>query len=194
MSQNSAKTAKSALRAQVRERRLTRSASERAEAARGLGAHIGALIADQKIRTIAAFIPVDTEPPITRILDDLSRSGIQVLLPVSRPNRTMDWAVHAPGSEFATDELGMPAPHGDPIHSDELNDLDLVLCPAALVDRRGYRLGWGLGYYDRFLASLTHRPRVLAVVFDDEIVESLPHEEHDHPVDGVVTPAGLRWF
>lgn len=50
------------------------------------------------------------------------------------------------------------------------------------------RLGWGRGYFDRTLGSLTKRPPVYAVVYDHEVVDSVPKENHDQAVDGVVTP------
>ena len=65
--------------------------------------------------------------------------------------------------------------------------LDAVLVPAAAVDRDGNRLGWGKGYYDRFLQSVDGSPLVVAVVFDSDIVSSVPIEPHDVPVNAIVT-------
>lgn len=55
-------------------------------------------------------------------------------------------------------------------------------------------MGWGRGYFDRTLASLEEPPPVFAVVYDDELRESVPSETHDRPVDGVVTPGQTRHF
>ena len=66
--------------------------------------------------------------------------------------------------------------------------------PAAACDRSGMRMGWGRGYFDKTLGSMDRRPPVYAVVYDDEIVDALPHEPHDQPVDGAVTPSGLHRF
>jgi 5-formyltetrahydrofolate cyclo-ligase len=72
--------------------------------------------------------------------------------------------------------------------------VDLLLIPAAAVDSSGMRMGWGRGYFDRALASLEEPPPVFAVVYDDELRESVPNESHDRPVDGVVTPRQTRHF
>lgn len=165
-----------------------------ADAQRGFNNQIGSLLATGGAKRIAAFIPTATEPPITHILEKVSLVGVEVLLPLSRPDRSMDWAPHPPGADFEVDALGMPTPVGPLVDRALLQTVDLVLCPAAAVDAQGYRLGWGLGYYDRFLASLAHKPPVLAVVFDDEIVDVLPRESHDHPVSGAVTPTRVVWF
>ena len=75
-----------------------------------------------------------------------------------------------------------------------INDVGLILVPAAAVDRSGVRMGWGRGYFDKTLGSMSSRPPVFAVVFDDELVDELPREAHDAPVDGVVTPSGITRF
>ena len=64
----------------------------------------------------------------------------------------------------------------------------------AAVDRTGMRMGWGRGYFDKTLGSMDRRPPVFAVLFDDELVDELPREKHDQPVDGVVTPGGIQRF
>ena len=63
-----------------------------------------------------------------------------------------------------------------------------MLAPALAVDGAGRRLGQGGGSYDRALDA--HERAVLAVVFDDELIESVPAQAHDRPVGGTLTPAG----
>jgi 5-formyltetrahydrofolate cyclo-ligase len=69
-----------------------------------------------------------------------------------------------------------------------VNDVDLMIIPAAAVDRRGMRLGWGRGYFDKTIGSMEKCPPVYAVVFDDELIDDVPRDKHDQPVSGVVTP------
>ncbi len=65
-------------------------------------------------------------------------------------------------------------------------NIDLILVAGIAFDKEGYRLGYGLGYYDKFLAKL---PKALKIglCFDFQVVEKLPREAHDVPVDMVVT-------
>ena len=90
--------------------------------------------------------------------------------------------------------LGMPVPLGGIVPPIMVNEVGLMLVPAAACDTGGMRMGWGRGYFDKTLGSMDNRPPVFAVLFDDEIVDALPHEPHDQPVDGVVTPGGIRRF
>ena len=65
-----------------------------------------------------------------------------------------------------------------------------VLVPSLAVDRDGHRLGRGGGYYDRVLATVP-RARRVAVVYDEEVVATVPHDPHDVDVAFALTPSGL---
>jgi len=65
--------------------------------------------------------------------------------------------------------------------------VDIVVVPAVAFDLQGHRLGYGKGYYDRFLKK-TKAVKV-GVAYDFQIVEKLPAEQHDIPVDLIITPA-----
>jgi 5-formyltetrahydrofolate cyclo-ligase len=65
----------------------------------------------------------------------------------------------------------------------------VVVVPALSVDRDGNRLGRGRGYYDRALSDI--KAPVVAVVYDDELIDVVPAEPHDRRVDAVLRPRGL---
>jgi len=178
---------KAELRAFVRLTRASRSSGERAAAEPGY-TDVLALLADQFSWTrIAAFIPTPTEPPIARGVDNLVRQGVTVVVPISSPNGLLEWVNLEPGAimNTALDSMNMPIPaSGDRVSAE---GLDAVLVPAAAVDRDGNRLGWGKGYYDRFLESVDGTPLVIAVVFDSDIVAAVPSESHDISVGAIVT-------
>jgi 5-formyltetrahydrofolate cyclo-ligase len=105
----------------------------------------------------------------------------------------LDWAPFTGTADLVEGRLRMLEPAGPPLGPGSIASADLVLVPALAIDRRGRRLGQGGGSYDRALHR-TSAP-VVAVVFGDEVVETLPSEAHDLSVDGVLTPdRGLRWF
>ena len=113
-----------------------------------------------------------------------------MLLPVSRIDGLLDWAPYDGGSE-ESDALGMPVPTSELLGPIAINEVDLIIVPAASVDRRGMRMGWGQGYFDKTLGSMESSPPVYAVIFDHELVDTVPSERHDQRVNGVVTPAGI---
>ena len=88
--------------------------------------------------------------------------------------------------------LGRPPaqPDGDALGAESLKEADLIVVPALAASADGTRLGQGGGWYDR---ALTHRSSdvpIVAVIFDDEVLESgiIPAEPHDVPIDAIVTP------
>jgi 5-formyltetrahydrofolate cyclo-ligase len=178
---------KSELRAFVRLTRAARSENERAEAQTEFTAALSHLIAEHGWRNIAAFIPTATEPPILGALADMLALGLEVAVPSSTPDGRLDWIRLAPGFEdtLAADSMGMPIPSDGEATS--VDNADAVFVPAAAVDRDGNRLGWGKGFYDRFLVNLKPSVFVVAIVFDADVLVDIPTEAHDISVDAIVT-------
>ena len=69
----------------------------------------------------------------------------------------------------------------------EAGQIDLYLIPGVAFDPRGYRLGRGLGYYDRCLAGVKNAATVCALAYELQLVDRLPVEQHDIRVDLIVT-------
>lgn len=179
--------AKSELRQFVRLTRAARNPHELDVAQTAFGIALTTLISEEKWNRVAAFIPTPTEPPILGVLESLVSDGIDVTVPVSRPDGVLEWIRVERGfvDDMTTDSMGMPVPtSGQRIH---LTEVDAVLVPAAAVDRYGNRLGWGKGYYDRFLTTLSPDTFVVAVVFDSDVLAEIPTEPHDVGVDIIVT-------
>ncbi|HEY9497612.1 MAG TPA: 5-formyltetrahydrofolate cyclo-ligase [Terrimesophilobacter sp.] len=183
---------KRALRAELRGRRRTLTSSERASATERLTQNLIDLANDLDARYLSAYLPAQDEPNIRPFLDWADTQEIRVLMPVSRDDGLLDWVV-SNGKE--TEGVGgMPEPVGELLGPIAINDVDLIIVPAAAVDKTGMRLGWGRGYFDRTLGSMEKCPPVYAVIFDNELVGSVPTELHDKRVNGVVTPSGITSF
>ncbi len=65
--------------------------------------------------------------------------------------------------------------------------LDLVIVPGIAFDKKGHRIGYGYGYYDRFLKTIRKDAVKIGLAFDFQLIEKIPEEEHDVPMDIVVT-------
>jgi len=151
------------------------------------------LVTDVGARSLSAYLSTPDEPDTRDFLTWTAEQGIRVLIPVSRTDGLLDWAPYD-GDAEDTDVLGMPTPTTELLGPIAINEVDLILVPAAAVDRTGMRMGWGMGYFDKTLGSMEACPPVYAVIFDDELVDSVPRERHDMPVTGVVTPSGIVSF
>lgn len=184
---------KPGIRRVVRVRRATRGLTARIAAGEALTERIAQLVADRGARRVSCYLPVAGEPDTRGFLARARDAGIEALLPSSREDGLLDW-VPAAGGATAPGAFGIPEPLGERLPPAALGGVDLALVPACAVDRRGVRLGWGRGYFDRTLATLERIPPVFAVVYDDEVLDELPAEPHDVPVAGAVTPERVLIF
>jgi 5-formyltetrahydrofolate cyclo-ligase len=185
--------AKRALRAELRQRRRNQGDHAREQASAGLTRHLVDLASGLSVRSVSAYLSTADEPDTRPFLAWAYANDVRVLFPISRPDGLLDWAV----GDGETETLGLfdlPEPVGEVLSPMAINDVDLIIVPAASIDHTGMRMGWGRGYFDKTLGSMEKRPPVYAVVFDSEYVEQVPRERHDQPVDGVVTPSGIHEF
>ncbi|WP_460998768.1 5-formyltetrahydrofolate cyclo-ligase [Streptomonospora sediminis] len=143
--------------------------------------------------TVAVYYSVGTEPDTRKLIAALWKRGTYVLLPVFLANGDLDWAAYDGPDSLEETPIGLLEPAGHRYGPDAVRRAAAVVCPALAVDRSGLRLGRGAGCYDRALARIGPNTRTLAVIYDTELVESVPAEPHDRPVDGIVAPGtGMR--
>ncbi len=182
---------KAALRRQLRAARAARPDAERAAVAAALARLAVPLVTEREARTVAAYVSVGGEPGTGPLRAALADAGVRVLLPLLRPDGSLDWAVDT--GEVAAGPRGVPQPSGPALGPDAACGAELLLVPALAVDRHGHRLGRGGGSYDRALTLAAQVP-ALAVVHDDEVVADVPVEGHDRPVAGALTPSRVVWW
>ena len=185
---------KRALRAELRERRQNLTQRERVTATEGLTAQLTALTRGLGARSVSCYLSATDEPNTRPFVNWARAEGIRVLFPITRADGLLDWTTATDDDEERIGLYGMPEPVGELLGPIAINDVDLIVVPAAAVDAAGMRLGWGRGYYDKTLGSMERCPPVYGVVFDSEIVDEVPRERHDQAVDGVVTPTRTLQF
>jgi 5-formyltetrahydrofolate cyclo-ligase len=185
---------KRAMRADLRERRQLLSERARDASAVGVKEQLDALVDELGVRSMSCFLSTTTEPGTRAFVDAAVDRGIRVLLPVTRTDGLLDWSVAEPGGDVTEGLFGLPEPVGDLLGPIAVNDVDLLVIPAAAVDRSGMRLGWGRGYFDKTIGSMERCPPVYAVIYDPEFVDEVPRDVHDQPVSGIVTPTRTLAF
>ncbi len=180
--------AKRALRAELRERRQMMSQAAWDAAAEGIRTQLDALVDRVGARSISCFLSIPSEPGTRDFVAGAVARGIRVLLPITRKDGLLDWIVATPDGDITEGMFGLPEPVGEVLGPIAVNDVDLMVIPAAAIDRRGMRLGWGRGFFDKTIGSMERCPPVYAVVYDSEVLDEVPSDRHDQPVTGVVTP------
>ncbi|OGI02229.1 MAG: 5-formyltetrahydrofolate cyclo-ligase [Candidatus Melainabacteria bacterium GWF2_37_15] len=142
-----------------------------------------------KAKNIAGFYPYDNEIDIKPLFQDLSKNWF---LPVVIDKENMIFCPYETCSELILNKFGIYEPcKGKEVN---INELDMIVIPALSVDENGNRLGYGKGYYDRFLAKLPQQCIKIVPILDELIVKNLPHNQYDIPVDLIVTQSGVYNF
>ena len=185
---------KAELRAQVLARRSALPADQRSAAATLIRDAVLAEPQVQMAGTIAVYYSIGSEPGTHGLVFALHKRGSYVLLPVLRPDGDLDWASYEGPDSMVPGPRGLLEPGEPPRGVDAVARADAVLVPALAVDGAGRRLGRGGGSYDRALARVGPLVPLIALVYDDELVEHVPAEGHDIPVRATASPrAGLAF-
>jgi len=183
---------KAEMRAQVLARRSALPAGQRTAAGKLIRDAVLAAPQVQMAGTIAAYYSVGTEPDTRGLVYALWKRGSYVLLPLLRPDGDLDWASFEGPDSLVAGPRGLREPGEPPRGVDAVARADVVLVPALAVDAAGRRLGRGGGSYDRALARVGPLVALIALLYDDELVEQVPTEGHDIPVRATVSPrAGM---
>lgn len=182
----------------MRQARSRMTAAARAAESGQICAHLIRWCADRDFRCLTAFLPFGTEVDLYPFLSE-KRRDVPIWVPrVERAGGVdvLRWAVlpasgALPPPDWPVSSMGI----AEPPAGETLADIcpDAVLTPCLAVDRTGRRLGYGGGYYDRFLAGLPPAVPRVAVAFRVQLLDmDLPAEPHDERVDAAVCGAG--WF
>ena len=178
---------KTALRDRLLAQRKSLTPSARQAAAAAIHVTLLSLVRRMRPSTIAAYVPVGTEPGGPDLPSVLAATA-RVLLPVLLPDGELDWAAY--DGSLAASPRGLLEPPGPRLGVDAVRNATLVVVPALAVDRSGMRLGRGGGSYDRVLARLAPGVLTVALLNDGELLDAVPAEKHDQPVRAVITPGG----
>ncbi len=173
---------KTALRRQIREKKRAMTEEEITDKSRRLGELFAQSELYQKAKTIYFYLPYNQEVRTIPMLERALEEGKQVAVPKVYGD-TMRFIYLQNLDGIATGYAGIPEPICDePVANDKTA---LVLMPGLAFDREGHRIGYGGGFYDRFLAEEPEHP-TLALCYDFQMLEKLETEAFDIPVDCVL--------
>ena len=188
---------KSELRRRLRRARAQLSGDERAAAEREIGRLLKRRI--KRGGRIGVYWPMGSELRLDGFVRAAQKRGAKLYLPYIEPRSRRMWFTPYPADGVKQErkrgraKLHVPQFAGRKIR---VHGLSLLLVPIVGIDREGYRLGQAGGYYDATLAAMKHRlqAKTIGVGFACQLVDRLPHEAHDVPLDGFVSERGTLAF
>jgi 5-formyltetrahydrofolate cyclo-ligase len=181
---------KRALRVRIKAWRAGLGADVQARAAEAVARQrLGFLQPKAKGGVVSGFAPLADEFRVWPLLRRLAAEGFRLALPVMQgKGKPLLFRAWSPGDAMDSGVWGIAEPKADK----PALEPDILLVPLLAFDRRGCRLGYGGGFYDRTLEALRTRKAVVAVglAHDEQEVDAVPHLDYDQRLDWVLTPSG----
>ena len=145
--------------------------------------------ADRAGVTVAGFAPLPDEFRLWPLLRRLNGERVPLALPVMQgKGKPLLFRAWQPGEATAAGVWGIAEPTPDK----SVVEPEILLVPLLAFDRKGWRLGYGGGFYDRTLRGLRAVRSIVAVGigYDEQCVDAVPHLDYDERLDWVLTPSG----
>lgn len=142
-------------------------------------------------RRVALYSPVQNEVATALLRSAAEASGKCLVYP-RVVGEQLEFVEVRPGEELARGAFGVAEPTGSRLVP--LTDLDLLIVPGVAFDRRGHRLGYGKGYYDRALEGFAGELLTVGLGFGFQQVDFLPNQKHDIQLQVLVTDEGISRF
>ncbi len=177
---------KAELRSLIRRARRGLDDEQRRAAAEAVAEKLVSVDALVSSKIVLAYMPMKYELDILPAVEKLRSRGVKAAFPLCIENGGLRLFIPAERNGFKVGAYGILEPDPDTAEEIAPEELDAIILPAIGFDRSCSRLGQGGGYYDRLLARTSCL--TVAVGFDCQLVDEVPVEETDKPVDIVVTP------
>lgn len=143
-------------------------------------------------QNVFCYLSFRSEVPTYSIVEYCRQHDKNVYIPVCM-NETKEMLISKYDNEVRLEpsKYGVLEPTPDTIKISDRNLLDIAIMPGAVFDANGYRVGYGAGYYDKFYAHAKKDIYKIAVAYSFQIIEAVPKDDFDVPVDCIVTEKGI---
>lgn len=141
--------------------------------------------------TVLTYVSVSSEVSTRMFIEGALRDGKTVAVPRCLPGHRLEFVAISSLDQLAPAPFNLLEPPKDlsALTEDQMNN-SICIVPALLVDTKGYRLGYGAGFYDRFLS--TYSGKKICLAYQQNLSKTmLPHTEFDVPVDMVITESDV---
>lgn len=142
----------------------------------------------QNAKTIMCFISFANEIDTKELIETAIKHGKTVVIPITIPEtKELKISQILDFSELEKGFYNILTPKEEFIRYIDPSTIDLILVPGVVFAKNGYRIGYGGGYYDRFLSKIDNSIPKIAIGFDLQVVDRVPTESFDIPVDLIIT-------
>jgi len=142
----------------------------------------------QSAKRVFLYVNFRSEVETSSLIKRCLMEGKEVAVPLVAPkSQLIPYRITDRAKDLAPGAFGIPEPIVDQCERVNPGSLDLIVLPGSAFDARGGRMGYGGGYYDRFLVNAAPQAKRIGLAFDLQVVASIPLAPHDQLLDVVVT-------
>jgi len=143
----------------------------------------------RKAKTIMFYLSFKSEVETEEMIREALESKKRIAVPVVKKEQDVIYISEIKNydNELRTGDYGILCPKKEFIREIPTGEVDLVIVPGVVFDERGYRIGYGKGFYDKFLCDVKDRIPTIALAFELQIVGEVPVDSHDIQMDKVIT-------
>jgi len=181
---------KNRVRQMMRERREALTHEEKQKKSMRICGHVISILDEGE--TVMVYASKELEANTIPVIEALLKHGNPVVVPIIvKENTSLRLSYLRDLSALVPSTFGVPEPIGSEIPADP-EDIDTILLPMLGFDRKGGRLGYGAGYYDRFLAK-NPRIRKIGIAFSCQEADDIPVDKNDIHMNCIVTEDGILY-
>ena len=163
---------------------------ERKEISRELALHFFETDLWKESETIGIYLSFGNEWNTQNIIEKAWQEGKEVVIPKTIPDvKEMNFYQIDSFSEVKEGHFGIQEPIIERTIYTDKHAIDLLVVPGLIFSKDGYRIGFGGGYYDRFLTDFIHP--TISLVWSEQLVDYLPTNQYDLPVQYILTEKGI---
>ncbi len=188
---NNIKEVKNRLRSEFLDLRNAMPAQIKAELDEKITAKLLNSVSYRHANTVLCYYSTDNEVDTHRIIEAALKDGKKVALPRCIPeNSTMNFHYINRIDDLEITKMGIYEPKAELPVFDRNESLSICIIPAVVFDKGGYRIGYGKGYYDRFLNGYSGAQ--IGIIYSSCITDKLPRGRYDCAVDVLITEKGIQ--
>ena len=184
------------LRDTINQQRLALTASQKTNFSAKIAQQLFALPIFKNSQKIACYLEHKGEVETSEIIKTIWQQHQQCYLPIINPDKTLRFVHYPPETKLTTNKFGILEPDLNQATQIEVEQLDLVLTPLLAFNSQRFRLGWGLGHYDRTFAFLLKqtrptKPFLLGLAYNFQLSENIEIQSWDVPLDLIITEKNI---
>ncbi len=142
----------------------------------------------KKASNIMSYVSFNNEVNTHKFIAKAIEDGKKISVPyINNKNKVMLPCLIHDINELVPGYFGILSPDPNRLKLIDEKSIDLVIVPGAVFDKNGYRIGYGGGYYDKFLPLLRKDTSTIGLAFSFQVIDKVPFEKYDIPVDFIIT-------